>query len=442
MNCDLVSTSIPSQYTGAYYYANVFGASLTATEDVPFDKVCHAVNVLYQYLDNDGDGNCDDERLCEELTNNDALLSMSAGEDRRRSLRKNNRSDRKRRTRNLNLMEPREPREKTIQSYVSTLLLNKLQYVQPHSRLLEDDVPDDAVTCPGTSPGQYCDCGGDCYNEPDWCSCTEAVSCCSDSDGGDDNGDGRDDDGGEDSGDGRDDDGGEEDDQNGNGDDQDNESDFIFFCCGDDEGGDDDEVRDDDEGRDDDEERDDDGGRDDDWAMSFDEGQPLYAYETHPDSCAYPSNRASGDCNPEYDASLEEILHMITSQGLQYVYRDTFGENADSEVGRLLFELNGDCGWGYTGDWIDPSSGNCSGFYAYNDETCDEECLVAEGIYWALTSILDTQNYSDRIDYISNEWLLYTSDLVETNAPDLYSLLTDKASHPWLPTNLPEPYLG
>lgn len=387
MNCDLVSTSIPSQYTGAYYYANVFGASLTATEDVPFDKVCHAVNLLYQYLDNDGDGNCDDERLCEELTNNDALLSMSASEDRHRSRRKNSRSDRKKR-RNLNLMEPKE---KTIQSYVSTLLLNKLQHVQPHSRLLEDD----AVTCPGNSPEEYCDCGGDCYNEPDWCSCTEAVSCCSDSDGGDDNGDGRDDDDGE------------EDD------------------CGDD-----------------DEERDDDEGRDDDGPMSFDEGQPLYAYETHPDSCAYPSNRASGDCNPEYDAALEEILHMITSQGLQYVYRDTFGENADSEVGRLLFKLNGDCGWGYTGDWIDPSSGNCLGFYAYNDETCDEECLVAEGIYWALTSILDTQNYSDRIDSISNEWLLYTSDLVETNAPDLYSLLTDKASHPWLPTNLPEPYLG
>merc|ERR1719228_2807917 len=47
-----------------------------------------------------------------------------------------------------------------------------------------DEVPDDAVLCPDMDPGNYCDCQGDCTENPSLCSCSEAQSCCSTFDGG------------------------------------------------------------------------------------------------------------------------------------------------------------------------------------------------------------------------------------------------------------------
>ena len=58
---------------------------------------------------------------------------------------------------------------------------------------------------------------------------------------------------------------------------------------------------------------------------------------------------------------------------------------------------------------------------------------MAEGIYWALTSILDTQSYPQRIEDISNEWTLPNANSIKEASPDLYQLLTDKETYPWLP---------
>ena len=51
--------------------------------------------------------------------------------------------------------------------------------------------------------------------------------------------------------------------------------------------------------------------------------------------------------------------------------------------GAAIKQTNGNCGWGYSNNWINPGGGSpgCSGQYAYNDETCDEACIVVEGIY-------------------------------------------------------------
>ena len=59
-----------------------------------------------------------------------------------------------------------------------------------------------------------------------------------------------------------------------------------------------------------------------------------------------------------------------------------------SQVGGHIEAANGDCGWGFRGDWRDPCGGACIGQFAYSDESCDERCVVAEGIYWAVTSAL------------------------------------------------------
>jgi len=32
--------------------------------------------------------------------------------------------------------------------------------------------------------------------------------------------------------------------------------------------------------------------------------------------------------------------------------------------------------------------GACEGWYAYDDGTCDEKCIVDEGLYWAVTTYL------------------------------------------------------
>merc|ERR1712146_164709 len=37
----------------------------------------------------------------------------------------------------------------------------------------------DKVLCPGQPKENYCDCDGDCNNQPNWCSCQDAQECCS-----------------------------------------------------------------------------------------------------------------------------------------------------------------------------------------------------------------------------------------------------------------------
>ena len=39
-------------------------------------------------------------------------------------------------------------------------------------------IPPGAVSCPGLPVADYCDCGGDCTNQPTWCACAAATSCC------------------------------------------------------------------------------------------------------------------------------------------------------------------------------------------------------------------------------------------------------------------------
>ena len=40
------------------------------------------------------------------------------------------------------------------------------------------DPPPGTVLCPGMAASKYCDCGGDCSDNPDWCACAEAQACC------------------------------------------------------------------------------------------------------------------------------------------------------------------------------------------------------------------------------------------------------------------------
>lgn len=120
----------------------------------------------------------------------------------------------------------------------------------------------------------------------------------------------------------------------------------------------------------------------------------------------------------DFDAALEECLHLVTFAGYARVYPSVFGESAGSTMS----------------DAMDVNIAN--GYYHYNDPTCDYECLATEYIYWALTSILGAQEAPWRAAQIDDEWELPTRALMEANDPMAYSILT----HPqWgLATVLPD----
>lgn len=203
------------------------------------------------------------------------------------------------------------------------------------------------------------------------------------------------------------------------------------------------------------------------WPEDVGRDQMTGIFESVPGSCDSPANRGAdpedrstwaaaventADCG-ESDATTEEILHLITEAAVS-LWPDLWGDSFQSAAGAALAEANGDCGWGYTKDWKNPGSNKCTGRYAYNDKTCKEQCLVVEGIYWASISYIGGLYYKERMDNISNEWLMGTPDVgmplypkgkknaasLQEGSPALYGLVSDTTSegHAWLPEIMPD----
>tara|TARA_B100001741_G_scaffold156379_1_gene129088 strand:- start:1194 stop:2075 length:882 start_codon:yes stop_codon:yes gene_type:complete len=134
--------------------------------------------------------------------------------------------------------------------------------------------------------------------------------------------------------------------------------------------------------------------------------------------------------SPRFDASLEEVLHLITQHGYAEVYPNIFGENKDSEIAKAMDIARG----GYFKSV--PNSYPSNAWYTYDDKTCDYSCQITEYTYWALTSILGGQNYPGRLDEIKQEWRLNTKEKVKNSDPIVFSLMTDPRFN--LPTNIPD----
>jgi len=134
--------------------------------------------------------------------------------------------------------------------------------------------------------------------------------------------------------------------------------------------------------------------------------------------------------SPRFDASLEEVLHLITQHGYAKVYPNIFGENKDSEIAKAMDMARG----GYFKNV--PNSYPSNAWYTYDDKTCDYSCQITEYTYWALTSILGGQNYPGRLDEIKQEWRLNTKEKVKNSDPIVFSLMTDPQFN--LPTNIPD----
>ena len=162
-------------------------------------------------------------------------------------------------------------------------------------------------------------------------------------------------------------------------------------------------------------------------------GQDLYGEETKPDFLV--DGKINAPDGSYYDGALEEILHPITQHGYANAYPKVFGEVRGSTLAKCMDAARG----GYFEQV--PQGGPKSGYpteawYHYTDETCDYGCMVTEYIYWALTSILGTQDFPGRHEALEIEWELNTRELVSTEDTAVYELLTDPQYR--FPTTAPD----
>ena len=148
--------------------------------------------------------------------------------------------------------------------------------------------------------------------------------------------------------------------------------------------------------------------------------QDLYATEIFPDwSYSYP-----------FDATLEEVLHLVTHAGYSKVYPEIFGEHQGSQIANAMDVARG-------GQFSSvPSTYPENAWYTYYDQSCDYNCQVTEYFYWALTSLLGAQDYPGRLSEISEEWKANSPTLVQSMDPLIYALLTDSIYN--LPIQLPD----
>ena len=152
--------------------------------------------------------------------------------------------------------------------------------------------------------------------------------------------------------------------------------------------------------------------------------QDLYASETHPRGAPHVSG------SDQFDASLEEILHIITSAGYASVYPEAFGELRGSQLANAMDAARG----GYFRTV--PRSYPPGAWYTYNDRTCDYACQITEYIYWALTSLLGGQDFPGRKEEIEDEWRLNTAESLLSQDSAVVQLLRNADFN--LPTRLPD----
>ena len=151
-------------------------------------------------------------------------------------------------------------------------------------------------------------------------------------------------------------------------------------------------------------------------------GQDLGNDETHPNFVT------DGKTGP-FDATLEEVLHIINNAGHSYAYPEAFGQNVGSELANAMDIARG-------GQFMTiPNQYPSNAWYTYDDETCDyASCQTIEYLYWTLTSMLGAQE--NRLNDIDNEWRLNTRILVKNTDTAIFSLLTNPNYK--MPTVLPD----
>ncbi|MBC8345090.1 MAG: hypothetical protein ISR82_03830 [Candidatus Marinimicrobia bacterium] len=138
--------------------------------------------------------------------------------------------------------------------------------------------------------------------------------------------------------------------------------------------------------------------------------QDLYGEET------IPSFNKNG-INNRFDASLEEVLHLVTHEGFSVIYPHALGEKKGSDLANAMDAARG----GYFENI--PSNYPDGAWYTYQDESCEYDCMVTEYFYWSLTTFLGAQSYSGRKVEIQHEWKYNIPELLKANDPTVYEIM-------------------
>ena len=150
--------------------------------------------------------------------------------------------------------------------------------------------------------------------------------------------------------------------------------------------------------------------------------QDLYASEVHP----------GGRGGSDFDATLEEVLHLVTHIGYANAYPDKFAETSGSNLTALMDLARGGHYEESNPDECEDEQGPCalpasgypaSSWYHYEDGTCDYSCMATEYIYWSLTTYMGVQNDSARCVAIDSEWEPCSVEELAATDPGIYSLI-------------------
>ncbi len=120
----------------------------------------------------------------------------------------------------------------------------------------------------------------------------------------------------------------------------------------------------------------------------------------------------------EFDASIEEGLHLVTAEGYSKAYPESFGEFKGSAIAAFLDVARG----GYFEDV--PIEYPSEAYFTYYDETCDYACQITEFLYWAITTLRGQQRYNWRDSEIEQEWRPESSAKLKKIAPSLVKFLS------------------
>ena len=132
----------------------------------------------------------------------------------------------------------------------------------------------------------------------------------------------------------------------------------------------------------------------------------------------------------KFDATLEEVLHLVTQIGFAQAYPKVFGEKPGTQIAKAMDKARG-------GHFRKvPEKYPKGAWYTYDDRSCDYGCQITEYTYWGLTSILGAQEYTGRGEDIEHEWRPNTKEKLKRMDPLLFKLLTDPQYK--FPTVLPD----
>ena len=132
-----------------------------------------------------------------------------------------------------------------------------------------------------------------------------------------------------------------------------------------------------------------------------DSAQALFATETSPEN--------------GFDASLEEIHHLVLNTGWAQVHPDLLGQGRGSEIAAAM-----DLARGGRYDEV-PDEYPSGAWFTYDDRTCDYNCMVTEYTYWAHTGLLGAQ--IGRGPEIGHEWRLETPEKVRNGDTEATRIL-------------------